>query len=224
MAKKAKKGPGLWAEFKEFINRGNALMLAVGVVIGSAFSAIVTAVVNILLSLCTWAVPGGLNGLITVLPALTDVQKGFDPANGLGQQFAKGDLQELAANLAKVTYGDATVEATPTLIENMKTTILSKYTLYGNTYAYNLSAVINWGAVINAVISFLFVALILFIIVKVSSSIKAKKEQLDAKAQEAYYEKHPEERPVEEAPAAPAPTELDYLKEIAEALKANKAE
>ena len=42
MAKKEKKGPGLWAEFKEFINRGNAFMLAVGVVIGGAFSAIVS--------------------------------------------------------------------------------------------------------------------------------------------------------------------------------------
>ena len=57
MAKKAKKGPGLWAEFKEFINRGNAFMLAVGVVIGGAFSAIVNAFVNILLSLATWPVP-----------------------------------------------------------------------------------------------------------------------------------------------------------------------
>ena len=46
MAKKAKKGPGFWAEFKEFINRGNAFMLAVGVVIGGAFSAIVNAFVN----------------------------------------------------------------------------------------------------------------------------------------------------------------------------------
>ena len=52
MAKKAKKGPGFWKEFKEFINRGNAFMLAVGVVIGGAFSAIVNAFVNILLTFC----------------------------------------------------------------------------------------------------------------------------------------------------------------------------
>ena len=70
MAKKARKGKGLWKEFKEFINKGNAFMLAVGVVIGGAFGAIVTAFVNILLSLATWAVPGGLKGLVTVLPAL----------------------------------------------------------------------------------------------------------------------------------------------------------
>ena len=77
MAKKAKKGPGLWAEFKEFINRGNAFMLAVGVVIGGAFSAIVNAFVNMLMSLATWPVPGGLAGLVTVLPALTEGQKGL---------------------------------------------------------------------------------------------------------------------------------------------------
>ena len=34
------------AEFKEFINRGNVLDLAVGVVIGGAFTAIITAVVE----------------------------------------------------------------------------------------------------------------------------------------------------------------------------------
>ena len=40
-------GKGLWDEFKAFINKGNAFMLAVGVVIGGAFSAIVTAFVLI---------------------------------------------------------------------------------------------------------------------------------------------------------------------------------
>ena len=38
------------AEFKEFINRGNVLDLAVGVVIGGAFTAIITAVVEGLLT------------------------------------------------------------------------------------------------------------------------------------------------------------------------------
>ena len=61
MAKK-KKGLGFWAEFKEFINRGNAFMLAVGVVIGTAFTAIVNAFVNMLMSVATWPVPGGLAG------------------------------------------------------------------------------------------------------------------------------------------------------------------
>ena len=76
MAKKEKKGGKLWAEFKAFINKGNAFMLAVGVVIGGAFSAIVNAFVNMLTSLATWPVPGGLKGLVTVLPAVTEAQKG----------------------------------------------------------------------------------------------------------------------------------------------------
>ena len=43
---KDKEKKGLWAEFKEFISRGNVMDLAVGVVIGSAFSAIVNSLVN----------------------------------------------------------------------------------------------------------------------------------------------------------------------------------
>lgn len=37
---------GLIGEFKEFISRGNVVDLAVGVIIGSAFTAIVTSLVN----------------------------------------------------------------------------------------------------------------------------------------------------------------------------------
>ncbi|MDR2035229.1 MAG: large conductance mechanosensitive channel protein MscL [Coriobacteriales bacterium] len=36
----------LWAEFKEFINRGNAMDLAVAVVIGAAFTAIINSIVG----------------------------------------------------------------------------------------------------------------------------------------------------------------------------------
>ena len=36
----------MWKEFKEFIMRGNVLDLAVGIVIGAAFGAIVTSLVN----------------------------------------------------------------------------------------------------------------------------------------------------------------------------------
>lgn len=39
-----------WAEFKEFAVRGNVIDMAVGVVIGGAFSKIVTAVVNMVMS------------------------------------------------------------------------------------------------------------------------------------------------------------------------------
>ena len=214
MAKKEKKGSKLWAEFKEFINRGNAFMLAVGVVIGGAFSAIVTAFVNILLSVSTWAVPGGLKGLVTVLPALNDAQKGFD---GVGQSFAKADFDKMAeqiGNSAGITEkGEALLYGSQKLSAN--------YTAHGARFYFNGSAIIDWGALLTAFISFIIIAVVLFIIVKVMNIAARKKEELKAKAQEAYYQKHPEERPVPEEPGKPEPTEIDYLKRIAESLEAN---
>lgn len=211
MAKK-EKGKGLWAEFKEFINRGNAFMLAVGVVIGGAFSAIVNAFVNMLMSLATWPVPGGLAGLVTVLPALTDGQKGLD---GVGQSFAASEFDNVAKTIGeKAGAGDPLVYGGNILTNN--------YVKYGTNFYFKGSAIINWGALINAVISFIIIAVVLFIIVKVMNTAARKREELKAKAQEAYYEKHPEERPVPPEPGKPEPTEIDYLKRIADALEAKK--
>ncbi len=176
-AKRKENGETLWNDFKKFVSKGNVLDMAVGVIMGSAFGAIVTALTNILLSVCTWGVPGGIKGLVTVLPAVNDAQKGLD---GIGQTFEAGDLQEIAKQLAIKTYGPETVDATPTLIENVKTTILGKYTLHGTTYTYNLSAVIDWGTFINAIISFLIIAVTLFTIVKVFNSLKAKRAAFEA--------------------------------------------
>lgn len=66
--KKIKKSK-LFEEFKKFITKGNVVDMAIGVIIGSAFSAIVTAVVQkILMPIITWAIPtGGMDGLVTVL-------------------------------------------------------------------------------------------------------------------------------------------------------------
>lgn len=224
MAKKKREKGKLWKEFKNFINKGNAFMLAVGVVIGGAFSAITNAFVNILLSVCTWAVPGGLKGLVTVLPALNDAQKGMDATRGLGQFFDASALQDLAKAEAIATYGEATINETPTLIENVKATILSKYTLHGTTYTYNMSAVIDWGTLINAFISFIIIALVLFTIVKVANTIAAKKKQIDAQLLEAYYVKHPEERPAPVEPGKPAPTEAEILTQILVELKKSNGE
>jgi large conductance mechanosensitive channel len=212
MAKKAKK-PGIFKEFKEFINRGNAFMLAVGVVIGGAFSAIVNAFVNMLMSIATWPVPGGLAGLVTVLPALTEGQKGLA---GVGQSFAAADYNAVAKSI-----GDA-AGATDPLVYGA-TVLNGNYTKYGTNFYFNGSAIINWGALINAIISFLIIAVVLFIIVKVINTAQKKKAELEAKAQEAYYEKHPEERPVPPEPGKPEPTELDYLKRIADALDKKEA-
>ena len=207
----------LWQEFKAFITRGNVLDLAVGVIIGGAFNAIVNALVNILLSICTWAVPGGLKGLVTVLPAANDVQKGMNESIGLGQKFAAADLHKLGEALAKTNYATQLADnpnylvENPNLIESSKSTILSKYTLHGTTYTYNMSAVIDWGTFINAIISFIIIALTLFVIIKVAAGMAKKRAELKAKAEEAAYQawakSHPEEAKAKEEAEAKAKAE-----------------
>ena len=199
--KKEKKEKGaLKKEFMAFIARGNVLDMAVGVIIGGAFNAIVTALVNILMSVCTWWVPGGIKGLVTVLPAATDAQKGLNEGIGLGQKFQASDLQALGEALAKANYASQIANDAnyllnnPNLIESAKSTILSKYTLHGATYTYNLSAVIDWGTFINAIISFVLIAITLFIIVKVANKMAKAREELKAKIAA--------EKPQEEAPKA----------------------
>lgn len=176
-----------FGEFKAFIARGNVLDMAVGVVIGGAFSAIVTALVNILLSVCTWAVPGGLKGLVTVLPAVNDAQRGMNDAIGLGQSFAASELQQLGEKLAAANYPDLDKVAQPaawtTAVEGAKSAILGKYTLHGTLYTYNMSAVIDWGTFINAIITFIIVAFVLFLIVKAFNKLKEAQEKAKAKVE-----------------------------------------
>ncbi|MCR5332710.1 MAG: MscL family protein [Bacilli bacterium] len=214
--KAAKKNkPGLFAEFKAFVSKGNAFMLAVGVVIGGAFSAIVTAFVNILLSVATWPVPGGLKGLVTVLPALSDAQKGFE---GVGQSFAKGDFDKVALlvgqNAGISDEGQALLYGADKLNAN--------YTVHGGAFYFNGSAIIDWGTLLTAFISFLIIAVVLFIIVKVVATLNAKKAELEAKAREAHYKKHPEDRPAPVEPGLPEPTEVELLAQIRDLLKEKK--
>lgn len=51
----------MWSEFKEFINRGNVMDLAVGVIIGAAFGKIVSSVVDDLISPIIGKVLGGID-------------------------------------------------------------------------------------------------------------------------------------------------------------------
>ena len=54
-----KKKTGFWAEFKEFISRGNVIDLAVGVIIGTAFTAIVNSLVkDMVMPLIGWMLSG----------------------------------------------------------------------------------------------------------------------------------------------------------------------
>ncbi len=70
-----------FSDFKKFIKRGNVIDLAVGVIIGGAFNAIVTALTNkIIMPLINYLLSlGGAEGLAS---AFTFLKKEFDPTTG----------------------------------------------------------------------------------------------------------------------------------------------
>ncbi len=107
-----------WKEFKAFISKGNILDLAVAVIIGGAFSAIVTALANkILMPIINYAIAGG------------------------------GGLESARTVLGEAATKDGAID-------------------WENTNY------IDWGAFISAIIDFLIIALVLFIIIKVMMKSK----------------------------------------------------
>lgn len=129
MAKKERKGflKGFFGEFKTFITRGNVLDMAVGVIVGGAFTAIVNAMSNnILRPLINWLLAvligkDGLSGAITMLSPAYD--------------------ETGALLLADSIY-------------------------------------IDWGAFVSAVINFLLIAFVLFMIVRVMNRIAKAHEEM----------------------------------------------
>lgn len=89
MAKKPGKIKQIFGEFKKFITRGNVVDLAVGVIVGGAFTGIVNALSNnILKPLINWVLSlilgdKGLSGAITPLGKITYLEDGvtIDLAN-----------------------------------------------------------------------------------------------------------------------------------------------
>ncbi len=123
-------------EFKEFIAKGNVMDMAVGIIIGAAFTAIVGSLVEDL-----------INPIISLFMGGVDF-------SGLGVKLGEGE--------------DA--------------------------------AVFAYGKFIMAVINFLIIAFVVFLLVKAVNKMKKEEE--------------------EEAPAEdPGPSEIDLLKEIRDALK-----
>lgn len=156
----------LLKEFKEFITRGNVLDMAVGIIIGGAFTAIVTALVN-----------NVLNPLINMI------------VDSNGTSVLKVILRE-------AVYG--TVNDEQVLIQE--------------------AVILDFGAVITAIVTFLLTALVLFIIIKVINGIRRRADELnEAKQKEEEAAKAAAEAA---APAAPAaPTEAELLVEIRDLLK-----
>lgn len=171
MGKKKNGKKGFFAEFKEFISRGSVLDLAVGIIIGGAFTAIVTALTtHILNPLINWAISS--------------------------------------------IIGDKGLESARTLLS-------AQYTLAGDI-DWESSIYIDWGAFISAIINFILVAFVLFIIVRSINKAKEASEKVKAEQLEKYYEKHPEERPAPVEAAAPAPTQEELLTQIRDILKEKK--
>lgn len=127
-----------FGEFKKFISRGNVMDMAVGTIVGAAFTAIVTALSN-----------GILKPII----------------NTVIFYICGGDtdaLSKMYTPLVKVWELDANGNATATL--DMTKSIF-----------------IDWGAFISAIINFLLVAIVLFLIVRMFNKIKdASHEVKDA--------------------------------------------
>lgn len=176
MKKPKDKTKGLFAEFKKFITRGNIIDLAVGVIIGGAFSAIVTSLTNKIIM-----------PLINLVINLATGGKGID--------------------LITILNGEEQF-----VLDASGNSVINPKCIY-----------IDWGNFIQAIINFLLIAVVLFVIIKVINTIREKKEKLDAVALEKYYKRHPEERPEEPKPAEPVPTELDVLNEIRDLLKEQNA-
>ena len=125
-----------FGEFKTFIMRGNVMDLAVGVIIGGAFQAIVTAFINDLIMPFIGLLTGGIN---------------------FKEQFLILKLPEGVA-AAEVTYANAGE-------------------LGASIWAY--------GSFITAVINFLIMALVVFLLVKTINKIaeKTKKKEEEAPAE-----------------------------------------
>lgn len=130
----------IFKEFKEFISRGSVVDLAVGVIIGSAFTAIVNALVNSIFMPLIGAFTGG--NLDNIVTFLWTTKVSPDQAN-------PGD----------------------------------KAVLFNGVY-YDKLAYIDWGAFIGAVINFLLIAAILFTIVKILNSIRAKAKNVEERIKE----------------------------------------
>lgn len=140
-------------EFKDFIAKGNVMDMAVGIIIGAAFTAIVKSMVGDLINPFVGLFMGGVDftNLYVVL---------------------SGEVAEGASLEAAREAG---------------------------------AAVFAWGAFVMAVINFLIIAFVVFMLVRYVNKVKEA-----AAAEE-------EAAPVEEEPAGPS--ELDVLLEIRDSLK-----
>ena len=87
----------MWGEFKKFALRGNVVDLAVAVIIGVAFGAIVTSVVQDIFMPIIGAATGGLDFSNYYLPLSSKVQTGLSYADAKKQGAVLGYGQFITA-------------------------------------------------------------------------------------------------------------------------------
>lgn len=132
------KKKGFFGEFKAFIARGNIMDMAVGVIIGGAFTAIVTALTN-----------GILKPIINWILAL--IVGGNDPLAAAYTFLKKAYVLDDAGKVALDESGAKIIDLTKSIY-------------------------IDWGSFVSAIINFLLIAMILFIIVKAFNKVREKQE------------------------------------------------
>ena len=95
----------MWQEFKEFALKGNAFDLAVGVVIGAAFSKIVDSIVNDLIMPIIGAVTGGIDfsNYFTALASNVTAPT-LDAAREQGAVLAYGHFITIVVNFLIVAW------------------------------------------------------------------------------------------------------------------------
>ena len=135
LTQKEKKMKKLAAEFKKFITRGNVVDMAVGVLIGSSFTAIVNGMSNFILKPL-------INWILTLV-------------------MGDGPLTDIYTMLKTATKIDETTDETVIGLAN--------------------SIYIDWGSFINAIINFLLIAVILFVIVKIINTLRDGNKDLTEK-------------------------------------------
>ena len=96
----------MWKEFKEFAVKGNAIDLAVAVIIGAAFGKIVTSVVEDLLMPPIGRIAGNLDFSNLYIPLSDKVTPGLPLADArkLGPVFAYGNFITITINFLIVAF------------------------------------------------------------------------------------------------------------------------
>jgi large conductance mechanosensitive channel len=166
MGKKIKK-PSWWGEFKEFAIKGNAMALAVGTIIGGAFSTITKSLTN------------------DIIMPIVNIFLG-------GADFSEAKIQ-----LPRMPWVEATYE---TVVNAEGAEVVQEVHNY-----------LTYGNFISAIINFLILAIVVFMIVKGLNKLAEL-----GKKEEAAEEPAPEPQPEPE----PAPTKEELLlAEIRDLLK-----